>query len=181
MSGQSTGFRPADLDTRSTIFDAEPLSPSSEHQLNVYKVRFKLAMQDPDMPANITRYHTVLFVETADDGSGHIHHVTGDITAGMEYQRRPSPRPQNDESYFNRELLGTVPASRYPADFDIVCSAQPAPPKQKAFNMSTRRTEPFKPDGSFYGSGEPRRSLTKCTEWTEKQAIPALRQEGLIR
>ena len=181
MSGQSTRIGPGDLDTGSTIPDAEPLSPSSEHQLNVYKVRFKLAMQDPDMPANITRYHTVLFVETADDGSGYVHQVTGDVTAGMQYQKRPSPRPQDDESYFNCELLGTVPVSRYPTDFDEVCAAQPAPPKQKAFNVSTMRTEPFRLDGSFYGSGESRRPLIKCTEWTEQQAIPALRQEELIR
>jgi hypothetical protein len=33
----------------------------------------------------------------------------------------------------------------------------------------------FKPDGTFYAPNEPREKMKKCTEWTEEQAIPALR------
>nr|POE94581.1 hypothetical protein CFP56_16820 [Quercus suber] len=155
-------------------------SPTRNKRLNVYKVRYRLAMQDPDMPS--PRYHTVIFVETEADFSGFVHHVTGDLVSqgGMRYERKRGNRPEESGTFFNKELLGTVLSSQYPMTFDRVCAAQPAPPRQKAFNIETRRTEPIKPDGTFYSSGEPRQPLIKCTEWTELQAIPALRQAGLI-
>lgn len=56
-------------------------------QYRVYTVRFSLSMPDPDMPT--PRYHTAIFVETGEDGSGYLHHVTGDITSmgGMRYEK----------------------------------------------------------------------------------------------
>lgn len=48
-------------------------------------------MQDPEETE--TRYHTVIFVATDDNGDGYIHHVTGDITAGMTYQSKRGKQP----------------------------------------------------------------------------------------
>lgn len=156
-------------------------SPFDERRFNVYKVRYRLAIQDPDGPG--LRYHTVIFVESEADQTGWSHDVNGDLVShsGMTYQRTRGDRPETSETFFNKELLGTVSEFHYPAAFDAVCTAQPAPPRQKAFNMATMKTEPCKPDGTFYQPGEPRRPLIKCTEWTERQAIPALRQSGLLR
>ncbi|KAI1770155.1 hypothetical protein F4818DRAFT_434108 [Hypoxylon cercidicola] len=131
----------------------------------VYKLRFNLAMQDPDVPG--TRYHTVLFVETNPDKSGRMYHVTGDITSGMTFDTKSYHNPELSQNLHTKEfILATVPA----------------PEKQKAFNIRTMKTEPFKTWDplTFYEPGEQRRPLFKCTEWTEQRAIPALKQAGLI-
>lgn len=135
-------------------------------------------MSDPDVPG--TRYHTVIFVETASDGSGYIHHVTGDLVAGMRYERKLSRRPEESQTFFNKEALGMVSSTTYPQCVDDICRVLRAPPPQKAFNRATMRTEPCKPDGSFYRADESPPRLVKCTEWTENQAIPALRQALVI-
>lgn len=154
-------------------------SPSPpEVRYNVYKVRFSLAMSDPDTFG--IRYHTVIYVEL-DPGTrtGELHHVVGDLVTGMKYDKRPGAQPEASRSFYNKELLGTVKASSLLA-IESICSELPPPPKQKSFNGITRRTEPIKPDGSFYKPGEPRAPLVKCTEWTEQQAIPALYQSGVL-
>lgn len=135
-------------------------------------------MEDPDVPG--TRYHTVIFVETNADESGFIHHVTGDLVGGMEYERKSSRRPEDSQTFYQKELLGSVLAAAYPESVDGVCRNQRPPPPQKAFNRTTKRTEPVKPDGSFYTKHEARPRLVKCTEWTENQAIPALRQAQVL-
>jgi hypothetical protein len=149
----------------------------------VYKLRFSLAMADPDMPQ--PRYHTTLFVETNQaDESGFLHHVTGDITSsqGMRYERKPRSRPEDSATFYNKEFLGYTLANGYPTSFDNVLRNIPAPPQQKAFNPATMRTEPFKTlhPLTFYEQGEARRPLMKCTEWTNGRAIPALQAAGLI-
>ncbi|KEF53900.1 uncharacterized protein A1O9_10302, partial [Exophiala aquamarina CBS 119918] len=40
---------------------------------------------------------------------------------------------------------------------------QPGPPRQKAFNPKTMKTEPVKLDGTFYSPGGPRPRLIKPT------------------
>ena len=159
---------------------SQPSSSSPTPQrFNVYKVRDgPVDPPDPDVPG--VRYHHVIFVETAADGTGVVHNVTGDLVVGMHYERRPSPRPEASESFYSKEFLGTVLASSYPSAIDRVCEALPPPPPQKKFNVTTMTTEPFKPDGTFYKPGEPRRPLIKCTEWTEQQAIPALLLSGAV-
>lgn len=155
--------------------------PSTSQRFNVYKIRYgPVEPQDPDITG--VRYHHVIFVETTSDGSGMIHHVTGDLVAGMHYESNPSPRPEDDETrrLHDKEFLGTVLASSHPMAFDRVLKAQPPPPRQKKFNVRTMKMEPFKPDGSFYEMGERRRPLIKCTEWTERQAIPALLRSGVV-
>ena len=60
------------------------MSEAAPQSFKVFKVKDKLAMQDPEETE--TRYHTVIFVQTSSDGSGWIHHVAGDITIGMKYE-----------------------------------------------------------------------------------------------
>lgn len=157
---------------------SSPLSPCIM-SYNVFKVRFKLFMQDPD--SQETRYHTVIFVETKADGSGIIHHVEGELVKGMEYVAKSGQRPEVSQSFHNRELLGKILKSDYPDAMNRVCEAQPPPGPQKDYNPKTNRTEPIKPDGSFYKPGETRAPLIKCTEWTEQRAIPALKAAGILK
>ncbi|KAI9672987.1 MAG: hypothetical protein M1817_003151 [Caeruleum heppii] len=117
--------------------------------INIYKVKYSLPIPDPDMPQ--PRYHTMIFAQTNADGSGIIHHVTGDLVTGMSYE------------------------------INQICRQQPPPPRQKSYNMKTHRTEQHKPEGGFYGPGEPRPPMIKCTEWTEIQAIPALYASGILQ
>lgn len=123
-------------------------SSSTPQRFNVYTVRDGPVMADPDVPG--VRYHNVLFVETAAGGSGIVHHVTGDLVLGFHYECNKSERPEVSESFHSKEFLGTVLASSHPSAFDQICKAQPPPPRQKAFNRATMKTEPFKPDGTFY-------------------------------
>ncbi|KAJ9293160.1 hypothetical protein DTO271G3_8104 [Paecilomyces variotii] len=152
----------------------------------VYKIKSNLAVQDPDMPQ--PRYHTIIFVETNPDrlGSGIKHHVTGDIVSGMCYESvhfNPND-PEIFESIHSKELVGYTAISAYPHVWEQVLTNIPPPGKQKAFNVKTMKTEPVKswdPIITFYDPGEPRRQLMKCTEWTERLAIPALKSSGLIQ
>lgn len=125
---------------------------------NVYRVQYHLAVQDPDTPG--PRYHTVIFVETSkNDGSGFIHHVTGDLVTGMRYEKKPGKRPEESATFYAKSLVGTMDPSQYPRALDEICQKQPPPPKQKAFNRATMRTEPVKPDGRFYKPSETRPPL----------------------
>ncbi|KGO75605.1 O-methyltransferase, family 2 [Penicillium italicum] len=149
----------------------------------VYKIKLKLSIQDPDMPS--PRYHTILFVQTnaQGPGSGIKHHVTGDIVTGMHYEPAKYEDPEMDENFFSKELLGHTRALNYPKNWNDILKSIPAPPKQKAFNRVTMKTEPVKSwdPVTFYELGEPRRPLIKCTEWIEDQAIPILINAGLIQ
>ncbi|QDS70315.1 hypothetical protein FKW77_008402 [Venturia effusa] len=150
----------------------------------VWKLKFSLSFQDPDVPG--TRFHTTVFVETdAAKGHGWVHHATGDITSsnGMTYESKFRDRPESSQTFAGKEFLGYVAASTYPESFNTVLLTVPLPPQQKAFNTATMKTEPFKTRNplTFYNPGEPRRPLIKCTEWTEQRAIPALHAAGLLQ
>jgi len=145
----------------------------------VWHVQYKLSLIDPDMPQ--PRYHHVIFVETDKDGGGYIHHVTGDITSGMSYQRKRAQHPGNSDSFHTMDFLGYIASSGYPGAVDDVLKSLTSPGRQKAFNPKTYKTEPIKDDGTFYSPGEPRKRLKKCTEWTLEQAIPALKANKLLQ
>lgn len=151
-------------------------------QYRVYSLKSTLSMLDPDLPQ--PRYHTAIFVETEANGSGYVHHVTGDITSfgGMSYEEQFSDLPEHSDTFHSKDLLGITDASTYPSLWDDLLQQFPPPPRQKAFNLKTMRTEPFKTENPliFYEPGESRRPLVKCTEWTLERAVPALRSAGLI-
>lgn len=98
----------------------------------------------------------------------------------MTYTSSPCSRPEDSPSLYAREFLGLVAAKHYPEEIERVLKGVPPPGKQKAFNASTMRTEQVKPDGTFYGPGEFRPPMIKCTEWTIERAIPALRIAGIL-
>ncbi|KAL4783105.1 hypothetical protein BJX76DRAFT_358339 [Aspergillus varians] len=154
------------------------MAPPSTHY-EAYIVKSTLAMQDPDEPE--TRYHTVIFIVTNDNGSGVSHDVNGDITSGMTYQVKEAPKPETSETFHRKEFLGLVQKAKYPEEVDRVCRSVPPPHVQKRFNTRTMRYEQFKPeDGSFYAPGETRPRYFKCTEWTEGKVVPALFQVGVL-
>lgn len=152
----------------------------------VFKLKFKLSVQDPDITG--IRFHHIIFVESGgprDTFAGYKFHVMGDITSGMEYQSIPYHNPVKSDTEHTTEFLGYTAAKTFPTEWDKLLQTLPPPGKQKAFNSKTMKTEPFKtlePPNlpTFYQPGEPRRRLRKCTEWTEEQALPALRASGLI-
>ncbi|EKV09142.1 O-methyltransferase, family 2 [Penicillium digitatum] len=133
----------------------------------------------------IPRYHTLLFVQTDAQGlgSGIKHHVTGDVVTDMHYESAKYENPETDENFFSTDLLGHTRALNYPKNWNDLLQSIPAPPKQKAFNQVTMKTEPVKSWDplTFYEPGEPRRPLIQCTEWIEDQAIPILINAGLIQ
>ncbi|KAL4900663.1 hypothetical protein BDW74DRAFT_182500 [Aspergillus multicolor] len=148
----------------------------------VYIARYTLAIHDPDIPG--PRLHHTIFVQTSPDGNGFLHQVTGDITnpGGMTYlvqDKKPQDEIQLPQSL---EKLGVTPVETYPEQWERVIRAVPPPPQQKAFNVQTMRTEPFKSKDplTFYQPGEERRPLVKCTEWTMQRVIPALKANGLL-
>ncbi|PLB46456.1 hypothetical protein P170DRAFT_216394 [Aspergillus steynii IBT 23096] len=148
----------------------------------VFLVKFTLSLQDPDIPGE--RHHHTIFVQTAEDGSGTIHQVTGDVASqdGMYYFPAPTDDPVCSEEFHSSQKLGVTPSSTHPAQWNQVLGSLPAPPQQKAFNLSTMRTEPFKTKLplTFYEPREPRKRLVKCTEWTMESAIPTLKENGLL-
>ncbi|PON27822.1 hypothetical protein TGAM01_v203589 [Trichoderma gamsii] len=148
----------------------------------VYKLKLTLTIQDPDMPS--PRYHTVVFVQTNEDGKGGgvKFHVTGDIVTGMHYESTPYDNPDMEPTLFSKELIGSTKAADFLPQWDAVLETLQPPPKQKAFNTKTMRTEPVKSWDplTFYLPGDKRQPLIKCTEWIEEQAIPILMKNGLI-
>jgi len=138
-------------------------------------------MQDPDVP--IPRWHTTLFVETEQDSRGYVHEVNGDIISphGMKYLAIFQSAPETSENFFSKKFLGFT-ASPHLEAWRALLESVPAPHQQKAFNIATMRTEPFKTlvPLTFYEPGEEKKPLVKCTEWTLDRAIPALKDAGLI-
>ncbi|OAA54602.1 hypothetical protein SPI_08848 [Niveomyces insectorum RCEF 264] len=159
------------------------MSPKTENttkQYNVWKLRFSLAIQDPDTTG--TRYHTTIFVETNADQSGIMYHVVGDITSGMTYQKKAYGKPEGSMTFHSKEFLGFTAAGTFPEQWDSLLSTVPPPERQKAFNMKTMKTELVKNWNplTFYEPREARRPPVKCTEWAEQRALPALEEVGLL-
>lgn len=152
----------------------------SSEGYRVFKVQSKIALPDPAFSE--TRYHTALFIEMENDGSGRIHQVTGDIVSasGMTYEFKHETRPEDLEAFHAKFFLGWVRKCDYPDVFDGLLRSIPPPPRQRRFNITTMAYEQCRPDGSGYEAGEPIPPYEKCTEWTNKKAIPALKNNGLL-
>jgi len=99
----------------------------------------------------------------------------------MVYSSSDSPQPEDHESFYGKEFLGTVRKEDYPEKMEEVLRALEMPPRQKAFNVRRMRTEQVRGDGTFYGEGEVRERMWKCTEWTVERAIPALFAAGILK
>ncbi|KAI1959031.1 hypothetical protein LOZ58_004739 [Ophidiomyces ophidiicola] len=129
-------------------------------------MKYSLLLADPDMPS--PRYHTTVVVLTDGDNGGYVHHVTGDLVSanGMKYECKRCHAPEKSTTFYSQELLGVTDADKHPQAWEDCLRKAPAPPRQKAFNPITLKTEPFKTANplTFYEPDEPRRPLIKCTE-----------------
>ncbi|KAL4940232.1 SGNH hydrolase-type esterase domain-containing protein [Aspergillus oleicola] len=121
----------------------------------VYLLRYTLSLPDPDLLG--PRYHTAIFVETGPPSSsiGTLHQVTGDITSpsGMYYFPQPKSEVDKDQQPHSVEYIGITPKSSYPEQWDKCLRDIPPPGQQKAFNVRTMRTEPFKSKDPGWGDG----------------------------
>lgn len=155
----------------------------------VYLVKYNIPdkILDPHMPPG--RKHHAVFVKTTLGGTGHLHHVIGSISmeAGMPYENKPNHNPFKAKNFHSRELLGYTRRSTHPEKWDSVLGALPTPPRQKAPNpLKEGQYEPFKEqigddEFVFYEEGEEHKPLSKCTEWIELHALPALWSNNLIQ
>ncbi|KAI1980227.1 hypothetical protein LOZ51_002319 [Ophidiomyces ophidiicola] len=92
------------------------------------------------------RYHTTVVVLTDGDNGGYVHHVTGDLVSanGMKYECKRCHAPEKSTTFYSQELLGVTDADKHPQAWEDCLRKVPAPPRQKAFNPITLKTEPFK-------------------------------------
>ncbi|KAL9093422.1 MAG: hypothetical protein Q9159_000276 [Coniocarpon cinnabarinum] len=157
-----------------------PSATLTTPHLPVYKLQFTIAIPDPDMAK--PRYHTTLFIPHLKAGSNNdiIYEVNGDLVTGMQYSSRIIEAPESQETFHAKHYLGRLATGYQAADVEAVCAAQTPPGRQKAWNSSSMRYEPCKPDGTFYTKNEKRLKLRKCTEWINEQVIPALVTRGLL-
>ena len=107
--------------------------------------------------------HIAIFVETKDDNSGQLFHVTGTIQLGMKYESKSGKKPEESLTFVEKELLGTTTTANY-SRFDAVCRGVPPPAKQ--YN-GPQRINPKVP-------------LRRCTEWAW-EAVQALKDEGILQ
>ncbi|KAE9961244.1 hypothetical protein BLS_002915 [Venturia inaequalis] len=153
----------------------------SSEAYDVYRVEYKVALQDPLMGPG-TRYHNGIFVHTEPDvetekGGGQLFSVKGAIgdSIGMEFEQKPARWPEESSTFRAKHYIGQIRKSDYDTFRQLLASVPP-PPRQRCFNTSTRGWEPCKPDGSFYAPYETPPPYMKCTEWVLLKAIPALQQ-----
>jgi hypothetical protein len=148
----------------------------------VFVVRFLFRVEDADPPQ---RYHTAVFVETEQDGSGYLHEVDGNTAAvqSTDYSCRFTERPEKAQVFLDKEQIGFADISAHPQAWNELLSQIPYPPQQPTINNATTQTGQSKilDPAKFYERGESRRPLSTCTEWTVEQAIPALRAAGFLQ
>ncbi|KAL4918197.1 hypothetical protein BDW62DRAFT_69353 [Aspergillus aurantiobrunneus] len=133
-----------------------------------------------------------IFVETNPAaGQGTLFHVTGDVIAasGMRYEERTEDIPRTSAELHRYTQIGFVSKADYDSGrVSSILRALPRPTKQQGVNFweadpVTGRNEIIwtKENGERYGSGEQRRPIFKCNEWTNLLAVPALHNEGVLR
>lgn len=145
-------------------------------------MEFVTPQPDPDF--DYQRFHNAIFVRTEINGGGHLHHVTGsvEVEGGMAYEDTLYPYPpEMSTKFYYSEYLGTISPLNYPTALNNILRSLPTPPRQRRPDFYMNRLERCKADGTPYGPEEHVPPLMKCTEWTQKLAIPTLFQQGLIQ
>ena len=113
---------------------------------------------------SLPRNHHAIFVETGNDISGYIFHVTGNVQNGMTFEiKRLNEPPENSATFNNKTLIGAVSVANF-GSLETVLRSIPPPSKQ--FH-GAKRIDPSKP-------------LRRCQEWT-KEAIDKLKKTGLLK
>lgn len=108
------------------------------------------------------RDHTALFVETEDDGSGYMYHVTGSVIDGMRYEHRQTKNPAYSATFQKKENLGYINQTEFESIGGTLQTLTPPPKQYRGFV----RIDPKKP-------------LIRCQEWTN-EAIELLATRGII-
>lgn len=156
---------------------------------SVYKPESDTAAPDPLDPGK--RYHDGIWVKhSPSTNKGSLFHVTGDVIAarGMRYEQRDDWTPGDSGPLHNLTFLGYVRKEEYESGrLGRVLKELPTPPKQQGINFwekdpVTGRHELIwtQEDGELYGSGEERRKVFKCNEWSAA-AVEKLKEVGLLK
>ena len=108
--------------------------------------------------------HQAIFVETHESGcgTGHLFHVTGNISGGMKFEDKRAHRPEASVTFQSKALLGSVTIENYPRILSV-CEGIAAPKKQYQLNKCLYPHEPLK----------------KCQEWAMK-AVAALKEAHVL-
>jgi hypothetical protein len=130
-------------------------SPSPPPSYDVYRVEY---LGQPN--------HVAIFVETHEDGqkSGVLYHVTGNILAGMTYERKLAKQPEQSATYEGKTSIGTISAAKY-SQVNGICQSVPVPGRQ--LKLNGQRINPNVP-------------LRRCGEWVD-DAINLLRARGVLK
>lgn len=160
--------------------------PQQQDSYRVYRPEFDTVAFDPLDPAK--RYHEGVFIELdAKTGKGTLFHVTGDIISnnGMFYEeRRDYASGLSDHLHSFKQIGWVRQVDFHSGRLAALLRDLPRPTKQQGLNFWVKPYTDLiwtKQDGEPYGSGEPRRPVFKCNEWTNLHAIPALRDAGILR
>lgn len=107
--------------------------------------------------------HVAIFIETSPTtGEGQVYHVIGSIQQGMQYETKPSPKPEDSLTFLNKQHIGYIKSDKLDR-VHVILSSLAAPPKQ------------------FEGPKclVDRHEIRRCTEWTE-DAIQLLQSEKIL-
>ncbi|KAJ3536444.1 hypothetical protein NM208_g6714 [Fusarium decemcellulare] len=109
------------------------------------------------------RNHQAIFVQTRNDESGTVFHVTGNIQEGMTYESSQlATKPDLSPTFISKSQLGWVIVDDL-SRIDSICRANPPPAKQ--FNGPKR-----------INKNQP---LRRCQEWT-RETIGYLKAKGVL-
>lgn len=154
---------------------------SGNQTFPVFILSLKVRSSDPEAP--IGRIKPVLFVQTASDGSesGYIHYLSRDYVShnGAKYHIERFDLLQNHPDYLTREQIGITPASTYSTAWNELLESRLASLTYVKSNQDLLHP------GSVAGLQSvllhEEEELDLAREWTLNEAVPLLKEAGLIR
>lgn len=109
--------------------------------------------------------HNAIFLETEEDGSGEIYHVTGSVAEGYTYEMIPSKNPARSNRFSGMPFLGHLKRNKKQKFVDI-CEQTPPP---GAMQVSSRIRSSA---GSII-------QYRNCVTWVE-EVLAALKNERIL-
>jgi len=105
--------------------------------------------------------HNAIFLETEEDGSGEIYHVTGSVAEGYTYEMIPSKNPARSNRFSGMPFLGHLKRNKKQKFVDI-CEQIPAPGPREIHSITG-----------------PVREYRGCRIWVD-EVVAALRRERVL-